>query len=166
MKRIVFVVSMILAISAIAAPLDKEEANTVPRYVCGVLDGTFTFTQWGPDWWDIYTNGEATGTLRHLGAAEMYTKHTPTLSGDLLDGSFKIVAANGDEIRGTYSGIVTDVPNKPFQYTGKATFLILDGTGRFANASGTIDATFFEILDAITFESASVTWTLSGIVSY
>ncbi len=166
MKRIMFVLSMILALSAIAAPGDKENTRTVPRYVCGVLDGSFTFQQWGSNWWEIYSIGEATGTLRHLGAAEMHTKHTPTLSGDLVDGTFTIVAANGDELRGTYSGTATEVPGKPFHYVGKATLVISGGTGRFNNAEGQIDATFFEILDSFTFESAEVTWTLSGMVSY
>ncbi len=166
MKHIMFVLSMILPLSAIAAPRDTKETRTVPRYVCGVLDGSFTFQQWGPNWWDFYSIGEATGTLRHLGAAEMHTKHTPTLSGDIVDGTFTIVAANGDEIQGTYSGNVTEVPDKPFHYLGKAMFVVSGGTGRFANAEGKIDAAFYEMLDPITFESAEVTWTLSGMVSY
>ncbi len=167
MRRIVFVFSMILAITAIAAPLDKKDTQTVPRYVCGVLDGTFAFEQWGTNWWDIYSIGEASGLLRHLGAAQMYTRHIPNLDYTLSDGIFKIVAANGDEIRGTYSGSITWVSEDGFQYLGKATFVVSEGTGRFVNTSGTIDATFSEtIIDRINWSSASVTWTLSGLVSY
>lgn len=166
MKRIIFMFSLLLGASVLAASPAPQVGKAVPRYLCGVLDGGFTFVQWGPNWWDFYSDGEATGTLRHLGVAEMYTRHTPTTGGELRDGTFKIVAANGDEISGTYTGSVTEVPNKPFQYSGKATLVILAGTGRFADASGTIDATFYEILDAVTFESAEVTWTLSGIVKY
>lgn len=171
MKRFILLTSMILAISAMAAPLDrkepKRETKTVPRYVCGVLDGTFAFEQWGTNWWEIYSIGEATGMLRHLGAVQMATKHTPNLDYTLSDGVFTIVAADGDEIRGTYSGFITWVSGDGLQYHGTATFVISEGTGRFSHASGTINATFFEIItDPIYWSSAAVTWTLSGLVSY
>ena len=179
MKRFILLTSMILAISAMACPLDRKEPTRAtrpaprcehpqcPRYVCGVLDGTFTFEQWGTNWWEIYSIGEATGMMKHLGPVEMYTKHTPNLDYTLSDGVFTIVTADGDEIRGTYTGVITWASEDGLQYHGTATLVISEGTGRFAHASGTINATFSEIItDPINWSSADVTWTLSGLVSY
>jgi len=104
------------------------------------------------------------GTLRHLGLAQMYTRHTPNLDGTLSNGEITLMAANGDEIRGTYTGSGEYVSDT--EVLGAATFLITEGTGRFADASGTIHAAFLETFDDPTWLSAKVTWTLEGMVRY
>lgn len=128
------------------------------------MNGRFTFEQWGPNWWDIYTHGDVTGTLRHLGWARMYTRHTPNLDGTLSDGTFTIVAANGDQIRGTYTGYGSYVSES--QVLATAVLSIDGGTGRFAHATGTINASFLETFDDPTYYSAKVAWTLDGAVTY
>jgi hypothetical protein len=128
------------------------------------MDGRFTFEQWGTEWWEIYSIGDVTGTLRHLGLAKMYTKHTPHFDGTLSDGEFTIVAANGDEVRGRYEGSAYYVSAN--QVYGNALFEISGGTGRFARAEGTINASFLETFDDPTFATAEVTWALVGTVSY
>jgi hypothetical protein len=142
--------------------------KTVPRYVTGVLDGRFDFTRtWGSEWWQFYSDGDATGTLSHLGLAQLHTTHVPNLTtGALEDGTFTIVAANGDEIRGTYQGGATYDALRADLVHGTATFVISGGTGRFDGATGTITATFLETLDDPTWASAKVAWTLSGTVNY
>lgn len=155
----------------VPGPSVAQAANgptTVPRAVTGALDGRFDFTRtWGSEWWQFYSDSDATGTLSHLGLARLHTTHVPNLAtGALEDGTFTIVAANGDEIRGTYQGTATYDALRADLVHGAATFVISGGTGRFAGATGTIAATFLETLDDPTWASARVAWTLSGTVNY
>ena len=97
----------------------------------------------------------------------MYTTHVPNLvTGALEQGTFRIVAANGDEIHGTYEGVGTYDALRADLVHGAATFVISGGTGRFDGATGTINATFLETLDDPTWASAKVAWTLAGTVNY
>ena len=154
--------------SGTSAAQTAKGPKTVPRYVTGVLDGRFDFTRtWGSEWWEFYSDGDATGTLSHLGLAKLHTTHVPDLAtGALNDGEFTIVAANGDEIRGTYEGAATYDALRADLVHGAATFVISGGTGRFAGATGTITATFLETIDDPTWASAKVAWTLAGTVNY
>ncbi len=162
---LLLVVLLALALPSFAGAADSKQTKTVPRFVCGVLNGAFTFDIYGGGDWDFFTLGDMGGTLTHLGLSKMYTVHQPTASGELLNGTFTIVAANGDEIQGTYTGFVTWVSDDAPQYYGEADLVIIGGTGRFAKATGTLNATFFETLDLETWVFP-VTWTLSGNVSY
>ena len=166
--------------SGTAAAQAAKESKTVPRDLSGELDGTFTFEMYFPyGATDFIARGEAKGTLSHLGLSKLYTQHQPNPIGDgtLLHTAFRIVAANGDEIRGTYAdGKVTFVGMEgtdyplDFYYSGKATLVISGGTGRFAGASGTINATFLEHIKLFVADwtkySCTVAWTLSGTVNY
>jgi hypothetical protein len=154
--------------SAPAAVQAAKEPAAVPRDVSGTLHGRFDFTRlWGTEWWEFYSDSRATGTLSHLGLTQVSTTHVPNLeTGALEQGTFKIVAANGDEIRGTYDGAATYDALRADLVHGAATFVITGGTGRFAGASGTIAATFLETLDDPTWASAKVAWTLAGTVNY
>jgi hypothetical protein len=154
--------------SGTAAAPTAEASRMVPRYVTGTLDGRFDFTRlWGEEWWEFYSDSHATGTMSHLGLAQVYTTHIPNLvTGALEQGTFRIVAANGDEIRGTYEGAATYDEHRADVIHGSATFAITGGTGRFDGATGTITATFIETLDDPTWASANVAWTLAGAVSY
>jgi hypothetical protein len=156
---------LLLAIPAIAEFQAGKQTKTVPRYVCGAMNGAFSFEYFGAGEWDFYSLGEAPGILRHLGQSTLITQHTPTQSGDLLDGKFKIVAANGDEIQGTYKGSAEYISDKAPQIFGEAVLEIAGGTGRFAHATGTLNATFLETMDMTTW-IFPVTWTLSGTVNY
>jgi len=160
--------TLILALAGVAMAAASEKENhgvgTVPRFVSGVMVGRFTFEQWGEEWWEIDTLGDVTGTLRHLGLAQMYIRHAPHLDGTLTNGEFTIVAANGDEIQGTYTGSGAYISDT--EVLSAATLLITGGTGRFADVSGTIDAAFLETFDDPTWASAKVSWTLEGMVKY
>ncbi len=152
---------LVLAIAAMAAAADPG-ARTVPRLIGGSMDGRFVFEgPWEGPW---TTTGDVTGTLRHLGLARMYTVHTASPDGTISGGVFRIVAANGDEIRGSYTASGTWISDT--QVLGAAAFSIEEGTGRFAHASGAITAAFLETFDDPTWASAKVSWTLEGTVSY
>jgi hypothetical protein len=155
--------------SASAAAVQAAQGpRTVPRFVSGELDGRFDFTRmWGGEWWEFYSDSQTTGTLSHLGLAQLRTTHIPNLAtGALEQGTFTIVAANGDEIHGTYEGTATYDEVRPDLVHGAATFVISGGTGRFDGATGTITATFLETIDDPTWASAKVAWTLAGTVNY
>lgn len=164
MKRTAFRCSLflVLAIAAMAAAADSPGTKTVPRLIGGAMDGRFGFEgPWEGPW---TTTGDVTGTLRHLGLAKMYTQHTASPDGTLSDGTFTIVAANGDEIRGSYTASGDWISGT--QVLGTAAFVIEEGTGRFAQASGTITAAFLETFDDPSYGSAKVSWTLEGTVRY
>jgi len=154
--------------SGTAAAQAAKGPKTVPRDVRGTLDGRFDFTRmWGDEWWQFYSDSHATGTMSHLGLAHVYTTHVPNFAtGALEQGTFRIVAANGDEIRGTYEGAATYDALREDLVHGAATFVISGGTGRFDGATGAINATFLETLDDPAWASAKVAWTLAGTVTY
>jgi hypothetical protein len=149
-----------LSCSLIVAP-DNQRTRGVPRFVSGEMSGAFTFEDWGTP--RAVTNGEATGTLRHVGAAQLYTKHEPKDDGTLRYGTFKIVDVDGDFIWGRYEGAGYWDANG-YQVHGDAEFVIAGGTGRFAHAKGTLQAVFVETFDQ--YYNCTVTWTLQGTANY
>lgn len=152
---------LVLVVAAMTAAGDSSGSRT-PGYVCGAMDGRFTFAgPWEGPW---TTTGDATGTLRHLGLATMYTEHTASPDGTLSGGVFAIVAADGSEIRGSYTASAEWISDS--QVLGTAAFVIEDGTGRFADASGSFTAAFLETFDDPTWATAGVSWTLKGTVDY
>jgi hypothetical protein len=145
------------------------QSQQVLRHIEGKVSGRFDFTRlWGNEWWEFYSDSDCRGTVSHLGLSRLYTTHIPDLAtGALTEGSFKIVAANGDEIQGTYTGVaVYDAERPDLLAHGTAAFVITGGTGRFACATGSINATFLESFDDPSWASAGVVWTLDGSVSY
>jgi hypothetical protein len=168
MKRTAFVCSLILVMAmavAAAAPGDQK-GKTVPRDFWGVLNGGFTFVYFGSGDYDFDTLGAATGTLSPLGLVTLSTKHRPSAGGS-LDGTFVIVAAGGDKIRGTYTGTVEWITYVPAQLTGTLVLEISGGTGRFAHASGSINASFLETpLNDNWYIPVPTTWALQGTISY
>ena len=164
MKRTALVCSLILAlaVAVTAAAPGGQKGKTVPREVSGVMDGRFTFEgPWEGPW---TTSGDVEGTLSHLGLAQMLTTHTASPDGTISGGTFTIVAANGDEIRGTYTASGEWISGT--QVLGAAFLSVEEGTGRFAGASGMINAGFLETFDDPYFASAAVTWSLNGTVRY
>ncbi len=144
-----------------------QGVTTVPRDVRAVVNGTFTFEWTGPGDWDYLTNGEAAGSVQHFGLSRLYTTHTPDFfTGALLDGSFSLVAANGDEISGIYDGLAWPTSETGLDYAGSATFVITGGTGRFSHATGTLDVTFTETFEDYSYALAHTTWKLAGTFYY
>lgn len=145
-----------------------QGGEMVSREVRGTLSGRFDFTRtWGSEWWQFYSDSDVTGTLIHLGLSRMFTTHIPNLETGALDnGTFKIVAANGDQIVGTFTGTAAYDPVRADVVHGTATFVVSGGTGRFGGATGSFNATALETLDDPSWMSAKVAWTLDGAVKY
>lgn len=81
-----------------------------------------------------------TGQLGHLGKATLVFEHCSQvdfLTGNVTygDGVFTYIAANGDELWGTY-GNGTGAPVSATEVGWQDTFVLDGGTGRFVGASG------------------------------
>jgi hypothetical protein len=76
------------------------------------------------------------GVISHLGQVGWTTEHCFQLfAGTFGDAELVITAANGDKLFGTYEGVMTS------ETTFVETMIITGGTGRFVEASGTIEET-------------------------
>jgi len=162
MKRTALLGLLFLAV-AMSAPVLAQQGNrtqTASHEITGVLEGTFTFVALP------YTNnsefatlGVVSGVVKDLGRSNMFTYHRHTTIG-MEDGLVRIVAANGDIIRGQYTGdVVWGTP-----IIGTATVDITGGTGRFANASGTISLTAYVTM--VDGSEWPVTWGLEETINY
>ena len=74
-------------------------------------------------------------------------------------GTFAFIAANGDMVFGTFTGVVDSAAPPVFHVTETAT--IVGGTGRFADASGGFTITRFLDTDHLT-TSGSFNGTISS----
>ena len=108
----------------------------------------------------IETADTATGTGTQIGQYTMVAgEHINLESGAITDGYFTITAANGDTLTGTYSGRALDGLTG-YDVAGPIT----GGTGRFADASGTIVFNGKVDPTALTFSDV-VTGTISTVGS-
>ncbi len=77
-----------------------------------------------------------TGQVSHLGNVSWTTEHCFQLfAGTFGDAELVIAAANGDELFGTYDGVMTG------ETSFAETMVVTGGTGRFVGASGTVEET-------------------------
>ena len=82
---------------------------------------------------------DGTGHATHLGRFTTDQSHCASpASLDFTAGVFTLTAANGDQLRGTYSGQFVPLEPPLFAIDGQFTFV--GGTGRFADATGGGDA--------------------------
>jgi hypothetical protein len=88
---------------------------------------------------DLTVQIQGPGTATHLGRLTTDQSHcaTPT-SLAFTDGLFTLTAANGDQLRGSYSGVFVPLDPPIFSIYGQ--FAFTGGTGRFADATGGGDA--------------------------
>lgn len=112
-------------------PMQAALANDQSRGMNGACDTEFAFN--GP------TTAIVTGTCRygHLGltTCEALQTVTPQPDGTLLiENEGVCVAANGDELFTSFSGIDVPTPSGGVVFSGTDSYD--GGTGRFANASG------------------------------
>ena len=171
MRKIVLFVLLCLVVAMPAFAGASESTKTTPHQINGVLDGMATFvllpTIPGPKGEAVDTLAEVSGIVQGLGRTALFSFHRPY--GPNLefieDGLVRIVAANGDVIRGHYVGN-TAPGAEPNQQISTADYVITGGTGRFANASGTIHATVYITVLGLGVFEWPVTFVLEGTVNY
>lgn len=177
MKRWVLLSSLPLVIAISATALAQgNRTQAVPHDIGGSLKGTITFvelpfTEDFPFPYNVGSLGVTSGRLVGLGDSNAFTFHHPapppssTEPSTVEDGRFFIVAANGDRIQGTYRG-TTEPGTEPGQLVGRADWVITAGTGRFANATGTIHATAYVTVAGFDVFEWPLTWVLEGTITY
>ena len=142
----IVVVSLLIAGQAAGAG-----SSTTERPFQGMTVGVTTFTDDASCPFGFRTAAESSGSVTHLGQAEVENSHCflgvdeETGEGLLGGGVVTFTAANGDELRGSYTG--SAVPAMPGT-TGEVVVAEIDvtlngGTGRFAGATGRIDMTAY-----------------------
>ncbi len=91
-----------------------------------------------PDCTAFTTITVATEQVTHLGRVQLWSSHRPYDVANHQDGSLTLTAANGDKLFGVYDYEMSSGNSITMTLTG--------GTGRFANATGTILATFQTVM--------------------
>ena len=165
MRRTVLLTVLLLVAAMPVVAVAQGRTQTAPHVIAGVLQGTLTFVPFGTGLFDVNTLGVTSGTVKGLGMTNLFTFHQPTAEGTVENGRFFLVAADGDRINGTYVGTTEPGP-EPNLLIGRAEWVITGGTGRFAHASGTINATAY-----VTFVSFEVfewpaVWVVEGTIDY
>ncbi|MDH3459096.1 MAG: hypothetical protein OER90_19825 [Gemmatimonadota bacterium] len=157
-------------------PLNPADELVSPAFAVGGTDRPFKAdlsgtAVWEYDWLDpdcpVTTVSDGWGTVSHLGQVHHHWTHcAPVTKPTYEDGHLVITAANGDQLICEYGGWPAAVGASlplPIQVVG--------GTGRFADASGTIYLAAFKIEgewgdDGLPIEPWYAWWTLEGMISY
>lgn len=146
-----FVVILMVCGLALLAFSATANAGKQARPFKGYAVGQVTFTlgtaddpnssPWFPPY-GMWTNSYVIGNASHLGRSVLTARH-PTPGGtEIADGTMKLVAANGDEVKITYTGYAPlPTPGVTDVFPVELDFTIVGGTGRFAAASGGGDMT-------------------------
>jgi hypothetical protein len=165
-KRWTIVAGTLLLLMLTVVPGAVAKTEGTERPFGGEMTGVLTFEF---DWTDpvcpVTTVTDATGTLSHFGIASSHWTHCPpVLEGQTAytNGHVTFTAANGDEIIGEYSDADGDAP---------FVIAIVGGSGRFAEASGTIVLSSFNAIgewgeDGLPIQPWYWDGVLTGSISY
>lgn len=169
-RTFVVLVLASLFMSALAAPAGADSDS---RPFKGSVHGTVSFAPFTPgcfnnDGFNLSSVGEATGKVSHMGKTTMSSAHcTPDMGVDeILGGEMTLVAANGDKVFIAYEGTA------PFPGPGTDViiadidFEILDGTGRFADATGGGDMTAYIVFEGFDDLEWAASWYWKGRIGY
>jgi hypothetical protein len=173
-RKLMALAGLALAVAALSPASAPAKAGGTDRPVKGSGSGTASV-----DTTTLGTTGtlaitaDATGFLTHLG---LYTTHVEldgrleVVGGQLLvvaDGSQTVVVANGDEVTGDVH-LTGPPPITPGVHEVTMVLTIIGGTGRFADASGTVRTDILasrkSFLNGILLED--IEYTNTGQISY
>ena len=158
-----FVVLAVTGLVIAASPRAAEHA------VAGEVEGTLHFVPFDSqnlsDLYAIHSIGVSSGVLKSIGIVNLFTVQKPTAQGDVIDGHVWMVTPSGERLEGEYVG-TTRPGTEPGKLVGRCEFVISGGTGRFANATGTIHAVASVTFLGFNTWTWPVTWTLEGTISY
>jgi hypothetical protein len=167
MRRILILLSTcLMLLVGVAAPAG---ANSDSRPFAGTASGPLEFLETQlPRVCPLNittTVSNIPGRARHLGRMSLSSEHCAGF-GFLTGGEMTMVAANGDEVFIEYTVDAPMVPSPAFDVDVQGT--IVDGTGRFADASGHVDMTGSIRLPQFpsSFASASISFVWTGHISY
>ncbi len=124
--------SLMMLLGGAAAASDKDQV-----VILGTDTGTFTYTVTN-DPNVIQTSDTGAGEATHLGRYQLTAgEQINTITLQVTNGFFTLVASNGDKLFGTYSG-GAQPSSTPGAVVYQVSGPITGGTGRFASATGGI----------------------------
>src|SRR5262245_9765838 len=135
MRKAIMIAGLILALGVLAPVGALGKAGGTDRPVQGTTSGTVTGTLTSP----LGITVDLTGVATHLGKYSVHIDAVGVISGGEVevDGTFTVVAANGDQLTGTAT-TTTPLSQLAEVHTTTAFLTITGGTGRFSDASGTL----------------------------
>ena len=167
MKKLLGAAALLAALAAFAVTAAAADTGGTDRPFTGTLVGFATFVPDVSCPLGLRTVSEGSGTASHLGLVSDASSHCYTPPNVMAGGRTTLVAANGDELHMTYTG--TCDPANPPPPGGLVTCtsddVIVDGTGRFANASGETHWTVL-VTSAPLGDPWPLTVTWDGTLSY
>ena len=163
MRKAILIGGLVVALGVLTPATALGKAGGADRPAKGNGSGTTVV--------DVGTLGftsDVTGVVAHLGKSTIQIDGAITPTGPdtfTLAGSAVIVAANGDELFGTFSGSGTNTASGS---QGTVTTTVTGGTGRFESASGSISGPFTQVF--ISTDGATATFatdlSFTGTISY
>jgi hypothetical protein len=125
---------LVLALVALSPTSAAAKAGGTDRPMQGTTLGDVTVTL-APG---LPMEADVTGVTTHLGKYTGHLEGTAEIIGGTVfgEGTFTLVAANGDQLSGTFA--LTGPPPSGAVHPVSTVLTITGGTGRFADASGTI----------------------------
>lgn len=135
MRKAITIAGLMLALGVLAPTGALGKAGGTDRPVKGTTSGTVTGTLTSP----LGITIDLTGVATHLGKYSFHAEGVGVISGGevFTDGPFTVTAANGDQLTGTFT-VTTPLSQLAEVHTTTAFLTITGGTGRFADAGGTI----------------------------
>jgi hypothetical protein len=134
-RKAMLLTGLVLALAALSPASALAKAGGTDRPVKGTVIGEVTVPI--PS---LQLTTDASGVMTHLGKYTAHFEGSAEIVGGrtLGAGTFVVVAADGDELTGTFTlngAVPTGEPHSLM-----AVLTVTGGTGRFADASGTITA--------------------------
>ena len=107
-----------------------------------------------------------TGTASHMGRTIWESQHCLGPDDTLLDSELVLTAANGDEVHVTYTGACPALADVGDPFTCSGSSVISGGTGRFVNATGTLEWSATIIFEGFGDLSWPGRWEWKGTIRY
>ena len=131
-RKLMLLAGLALAVVALSPASASANAGGTDRPVSGTISATVTL--------NVLTGAvtvEGGGVASHIGKFTTSLEGTVmiTSTGTFGSGTFTTVAANGDELTGTYTLATPGAPG--VAHTTTIVMTLTGGTGRFSDASGT-----------------------------
>ena len=166
MRKVIMIAGLVLAVGVLAPVGALAKAGGTDRPIKDNSSGTSVV--------DLATApfgfvSDVTGVGSHLGRTATHFDGAITFTSSdtiTIAGSFVIIAANGDQLSGTFRG--SGVDDHSGLVEGTSVYTFTGGTGRFENASGSVPGTFRQELTSTGGGAATFAahYTLKGAISY
>jgi len=173
MKRNIVGFLLVLLLVSFTSAAAGDGYNSHPRTLVGNMSGE-AIGDWvsgacldvtGAPW---QTLTHVSGSMMHVGLSEFYMSHCSTLDGmQLVNGAGTLVAANGDEIWVTYTAdLISPFTPPPVVLVYQTHFVVVGGTGRFEDASGTFLGLISVTVESLTAPILPIDANIAGNITY